>query len=93
MTESTTEMDAAERDRLLSQAYTAAQSRLREAHKDEFNGLYQAEAKSRGIDWQPRKSKEEQALDQISELLAQFPGVAEKLAERLVTGDLSTDLR
>lgn len=89
MTDTETEIDAAERDRLLSQAYTTAQKRLREGHKDEFNTLYSEEAKKRGIDWQPRKSKSEQALDTITDLLQQHPDLAEKLAERLVTGDLS----
>ena len=84
-----TEMDSATKDKLLSQAYTAAQARLREEHKKRFNELYADEAKKRGIEWSPRKSKEEQALDQITDLLSQFPGVAEKLAERLVSGDLS----
>jgi hypothetical protein len=76
-------MDPAERDRLLSQAYTAAQKRLREEYKDRFNTLYGEEAKARNIDWQPRKSKEEQALATIQELLEQYPGAADKLAEQL----------
>lgn len=89
MTDTETEIDGAERDRLLSQAYGAAQSRLREENKDRFNALYSEEAKKRGIVWTPRKSKEEAALDQITELLASYPSLAEKLAERLVSGDLS----
>lgn len=83
VTTETPEIDNAERDRLLSQAYTAAQKRLREENKDRFNVLYGEEAKARGIDWQPRKSKEEQALATIQELLEQYPGAAEKLAEQL----------
>jgi hypothetical protein len=73
----------AERDRLMSQAYGVAQKRLREAHKDEFNGYYAEECKARGIDWVPKKSKQEQALDQITGLLSAYPDLAEKLVERL----------
>lgn len=83
MTTTENEIDPATKDKLLSQAYTAAQARLREENKDRFNTLYAEEAKKRGIDWQPRKSKEEQALDQVVELLEQFPVLAEKLADRL----------
>lgn len=84
MTEIATETTD-ERDRLMSAAYTAAQRTLREAHRDEFNSMYQSECAARGIEWTPRKSKEDLALDQITELLAQFPELSEKLAERLVT--------
>lgn len=89
MTAVNAEMDAAEKDKLMGQAYSAAQKDLREAHKDEFNGYYSKQCAARGIQWTPRKSKEEAALDQITELLGQFPDIAEKLAERLTHGDLS----
>lgn len=82
-----TEIDSAERDRLLSQAYGAAQSRLREENKDRFNALYSEEAKKRGIIWTPRKSKEEAALDTILELLAAHPKLAESLASKLSSAD------
>lgn len=84
--EGTTE-ERIERDRLMSQAYGVAQKRLREAHQPEFNRYYQEECKARGIDWTPRKSKEEVALDQIEELLGTFPDLAEKLARRLAKDD------
>jgi hypothetical protein len=72
-----------ERDRLMSQAYGAAQKDLREKYKDEFNRYYQKRCAERGIEWTPRKSKAEQALDQITDLLSEYPDIAEQVAERL----------
>ena len=65
MSDSTTEMDQIERDKLMSKAYTTAQSDLRKTHQDEFNTLYQKRCAELGIQWEPRKSKQEQALDQM----------------------------
>lgn len=79
----TDEQSQGERDRLMSQAYGAAQRELRTAHQDEFNGYYQKQCAERGIEWTPRKSKQEQALDQIQDLLTEFPDLATQLAERL----------
>jgi hypothetical protein len=75
--------DQAERDRLMSKAYTTAQADLRKAHQDEFNGLYQKRCAEVGITWTPRKSKQDQALDTITELLSQYPDLGERLVERL----------
>lgn len=75
--------DKQDRDRLMSQAYGAAQKDLREAHKKEFDGYYQQRCAERGIEWTPRKSKQEQALDQVMDLLTEYPDIAETLAERL----------
>jgi hypothetical protein len=77
------EISQSEKDKLMGQAYSAAQRDLREAHKDEFNGYYQKQCADRGIEWTPRKSKAEQALDTIQDLLTEYPGIAEALAERL----------
>ena len=77
------ELDQGERDRLMGQAYSSAQRDLRTAHQDEFNGYYQKQCALRGIEWTPRKSKAEQALDTIQDLLTEYPGIAEALAERL----------
>ena len=77
------EINQADRDKAMGQAYSAAQKELREAHKDEFNGYYQQQCAARGIEWTPRKSKAEQALDTIQDLLTEYPGIAEALAERL----------
>ena len=83
MTAVVEETDKAEKDRLMGQAYSAAQKDLRVAHQDEFNGFYQSQLAARGIEWTPRKSKAEQALDTIQDLLTEYPGIAEALAERL----------
>ena len=72
-----------ERDRLMSQAYGAAQKDLREKHKDEFNRYYQKQCADRGIEWTPRKSKQEQALDTVMDLLTEYPDITEALVERL----------
>lgn len=83
MTE-TNGIDPTEREKLITQAYTRATSDLREAHKDEFNTLRIRRSAELGIEWTPRKSKEDAALDQITELLAQFPELGDKLAQRLI---------
>lgn len=77
------EMTQQDRDRTMSQAYGAAQKDLREAHKPEFDKYYQQRCAERGIEWTPRKSKAEQALDQITDLLTEYPDIAEAVAERL----------
>ena len=82
-TEPVPEQSQQERDRLMSQAYGAAQKDLREKHKDEFNRYYQKQCADRGIEWTPRKSKQEQALDTVMDLLTEYPDIAEALAERL----------
>lgn len=81
-----TEIPRDERDRLMTQAYSAAQKTLRAAHQEEFNSLYQKACRDRGIEWTPRKSKQEQALDQIQTLLSEYPDLASQLAERLQRG-------
>lgn len=72
-----------ERDRLMSKAYSHATSDLRKVHQDEFNDLYQKRCAELGIEWQPRKSKQDQALDTILQLMESYPNLAEKLAVKL----------
>jgi hypothetical protein len=79
----TEEVSQSDRDKAMGQAYSAAQRDLRVAHQDEFNRYYQKQCADRGIEWTPRKSKAEQALDTIQDLLTEYPGIAEQLAERL----------
>jgi len=81
---SAVDADSKTRDQLMSQAYGVAQRRLREAHKPEFDGYYSEECAARGIEWTPKKTKEEAALDSILDLLGEYPGLSEALAERLV---------
>jgi hypothetical protein len=73
------EMDTAERNKQLGIAYSRASRDLRDAHRDEFNNLYQRWARELGIDWEPRLSKEDAALNQIQKLLAEFPELASKI--------------
>lgn len=58
---------------LLREAYTAATQRLREAHREEFNGYYGEEAKQRGVEWSPRLSPEEKAKATLEALIAEHP--------------------
>lgn len=83
MTTSTEEMSSEQRDKLLNQAYSAAQKDLREAHKEEFDSYRVKRSAELGIEWTPRKSKIELALETIENLLAENPEVTERLIERL----------
>ena len=82
MSETKTENDV-ERDKLMSRCYGQAQTELRERYRDEFNGLYQKYLAAVGIEWTPRPTPEQLALEQVQTLLQQFPGLAEKLADTL----------
>lgn len=64
---------------LRRQAYTAAVGRLKEAHRDEFRALVQEEAGNRGVTYEFRKTDEEKAAEQVKDLLAKFPHLAETL--------------
>lgn len=70
-----------EREKLLGEAYTAATRTIRDKYRNEFNQQMKTEAKSRGIDWQPKLTPEQQAEQQLREILAAFPQLREKLAE------------
>jgi hypothetical protein len=69
----------ADRQKGLNAAYSAASKRLREAHQDEFNSLYQQEAADRGIEWTPKATPEQKAEQEMQALLAQFPHLVGKL--------------
>jgi hypothetical protein len=77
------EIDPGERDKLMSRCYGQAQTTLRERYRDEFNGLYQKYLAEVGIEWTPRPSAEQLALEQITRLLDEHPGLASRLADRL----------
>ena len=83
MTETETEMSAVERDKLMSRCYGQAQTELRERHREEFNSLYQKTLAGVGIEWTPRPTPEQLALDQVTKYLNEFPGLAERLADTL----------
>lgn len=76
MTDSKAEDPKAERQKALNKAYGEASAALRSAHQMEFNSLMQAAAKKLGFEWQPKKSKEEKAAEQLAALLSEFPHLA-----------------
>jgi hypothetical protein len=76
--ESTESKTENERGNLLRQAYGKATARLREAHRDEFDGFYEEEAKALGVDYKRKPSAEEKAREQIAALLAEHPHLAEQ---------------
>lgn len=57
----------------LRAAYSAATQALREQHREDFNRLYAAEAKQRGVDWKPKPTARERAEAQLAALLAEHP--------------------
>lgn len=64
----------------LRTAYGLATTALRKNHQDEFNTLYQTEAKALGIDWSPRPSEQEQAETLFDELVTKYPHLRDRLA-------------
>lgn len=74
----TTEAEAkSERDRLLRKAYGSATQDLREQHRKDFEALYKARAAELGVEWEPRKTAEEKAKEQMEALLSQYPHLRE----------------
>lgn len=70
-----------DRKDLLRQAYGKATTELRTTHKDEFNTLYAKHAAALGVDWSPRPSDEQKAEAQFADLLANYPHLADRLAD------------
>lgn len=68
-----------EREAALRKAYSTATNDLREQHRSDFNAFYTARAKELGFDWEPKKTPEERAADEISRLLSEFPDIADRL--------------
>lgn len=83
MTSGSTEVVKSDAEKKLRKAYGAATTRLREAHRDEFNRYQTEEAKKLGVEWKPRPSKSEQAAAQLEALLESNPELIDKFAERL----------
>lgn len=75
----TDETTDAEREKKLRAAYALATKRLRDAHKAEFLKHQADAAKELGVDWKPRKSKEERAREQVTKLLADHPAIKQEL--------------
>ena len=74
-----TEKQSGGRNTLLRQAYTAATSRLRDAHRDEFERLNQQESQNRGVDYTPRLSPEQKAEKELADLLERHPHLRDKI--------------
>ena len=56
-----------------SAAYAAAERRLREAHKDEFEGYKKEELETRGLTYTRRLTADERAAKEAREKLEQIP--------------------
>lgn len=65
---------------LRREAYSAAQTRLREENRDAYNRIMAEEMRARGIDWAPRLTEEEKAAKQVADLLAQYPSLREQVS-------------
>lgn len=80
MTESTTPTpESDDKGAKQRKAYGAAQARLRDAHRDEFNVFMQEEAKKLGIDWKPKPNAAQKAKAQLDALLAEHPELREEM--------------
>lgn len=60
-----------------SAARSAAASRLREAHRDEYDGYLVEEMRERGVDWQPQPTPEEKAKADLEKIYEQYPHLRE----------------
>lgn len=68
-----------DRSKKRTQAYNAAESRLRENHQDEFQKLMAEECAKRGLDYKPKLSPEQKAAQAVAALLEEFPGLRENV--------------
>lgn len=73
------EQDKQDKATLQRKAYGTAQTRLREAHREEFNQFMVEEAKALGLDWRPKPTDEQKAASQLAALLAAHPGLREQM--------------
>jgi hypothetical protein len=79
------ETQAQRESRLKRQAYSNAESRLREAHGDEFRQYVAEEAKQLGVVYEFRKTKAERAAEQVEALIAEHPELLEKFKPQTVS--------
>jgi hypothetical protein len=70
--------DKSERSQKLRSAYTAANTALRESHREEFERLYQQKAQELGVDYKPRPTAEQRAQEQMEALLNEYPQLREQ---------------
>lgn len=78
--EETVAADTPDTAALRREAYSAAQTRLREENRDAYNRIMAEEMQARGIDWAPRLTEEEKAAKQVADLLAQYPSLREQVS-------------
>lgn len=67
------------RKNLLRKAYTNATQALREAHREDFDRLYQEHADALGVDWHPRPNAEQKAQAQFEELVTAYPYLLDRV--------------
>lgn len=79
-TETTQVEDKDERSKKMRAAYGAATASLREKYRDEFDQMYADECQSRGVEYTPRPSAEQKALQQLNALLEEFPHLRGQVA-------------
>ena len=63
----------------LRKAYSLAGTRLREAHREEFNEYQKEAAEELGLEWNPRPSGTDRAKAEIERMLDEQPELAEVL--------------
>lgn len=66
---------------LLREAYSAATTRLRDENPTRFQELRVEEAKQRGVDYTPPKTKEERAAEQLDALLNEHPNLRDRFTQ------------
>lgn len=67
----------------LRKAYGAATSRLRDAHREEFNTLMGEETGKVGIEWSPRLSAEDKKKADLRAAIAADPALALSLLNEM----------
>ena len=65
---------------LKREAYSAAETRLRNEYQDRFRELVIEEAGKRGVQYTFKKTPEEKAAEQMKALLEQFPDLRQQVA-------------
>ena len=63
---------------VIARARAMAARDLRGKYRSEHDGLVKKHAKSMGVDWSPRPTKEERAQAELERLLAENPSLAAK---------------
>ena len=75
---STTKKETTKQPNLVSQARSAAQKRLQEAHPEEYRRYMNEEHELRGLTYRPRLNEDEKARRDIDRILAAHPELADE---------------